>query len=142
MAEKAPIAQGIKGNRMIITRRGGDHGNHRDSKVANTFNRIKRFLTWISSQTVPVTILEQASDGRMQHEGYFGTDLVILNRGQMTETTPELAPRSPSFHATPTLGHLATTGGLACNRPHKRQIFSGIGFRAWNPPASKPRPYH
>ncbi|GBN27752.1 hypothetical protein AVEN_157994-1 [Araneus ventricosus] len=26
-----------------------------------------------------------------QHEGYFGTDLVILNRGQTTRMTPELA---------------------------------------------------
>ncbi|GBM22275.1 hypothetical protein AVEN_144651-1 [Araneus ventricosus] len=26
-----------------------------------------------------------------QHEGYFGTDLVILNHGQMTRTIPELA---------------------------------------------------
>ncbi|GBM78946.1 hypothetical protein AVEN_40510-1 [Araneus ventricosus] len=28
----------------------------------------------------------------MQHEGYFGTDLVILNLGQMTRTTPDLVP--------------------------------------------------
>ncbi|GBL72706.1 hypothetical protein AVEN_127943-1 [Araneus ventricosus] len=26
-----------------------------------------------------------------QHENYFGTDLVLLNRGQMTRTTPEMA---------------------------------------------------
>ncbi|GBO37710.1 hypothetical protein AVEN_15254-1 [Araneus ventricosus] len=39
-------------------------------------------------------------------------------------------------------GRLATTYDLACNRPHTRRIFSGIGFRAWNPPASKPRLYY
>ncbi|GBM82761.1 hypothetical protein AVEN_272318-1 [Araneus ventricosus] len=49
---------------------------------------------------------------------------------------------SPNFHATPTRRRLATTYDLTCNRPHTRQIFSGIGFRTWNPPAPKPRPYH
>ncbi|GBM23440.1 hypothetical protein AVEN_181563-1 [Araneus ventricosus] len=48
---------------------------------------------------------------------------------------------SPNFHATPTGGRLATTYDLTCNRPHTRRIFSGIGFRTWNPPAPKPRPY-
>ncbi|GBM49741.1 hypothetical protein AVEN_36359-1 [Araneus ventricosus] len=38
----------------------------------------------------------------------------------MTRTTPELAPPSPNFHATPTGGRLATTYDLACNRPHTR----------------------
>ncbi|GBM74015.1 hypothetical protein AVEN_57815-1 [Araneus ventricosus] len=35
-----------------------------------------------------------------QHDGYFGTDLVALNRGQMTRTTPELVPPSLNFHTT------------------------------------------
>ncbi|GBO06676.1 hypothetical protein AVEN_79355-1 [Araneus ventricosus] len=48
---------------------------------------------------------------------------------------------SPSFHATLTGGRLASTYDLACNRPHTRRIFSGIGFRTWNPPAPKPIPY-
>ncbi|GBN06909.1 hypothetical protein AVEN_201378-1 [Araneus ventricosus] len=52
----------------------------------------------------------------------------------MTRTTPELAPPSPNFHATPTGGRLTTTHDLACNRPHTRRIFSGIGSRTWNPP--------
>ncbi|GBM34462.1 hypothetical protein AVEN_106705-1 [Araneus ventricosus] len=68
--------------------------------------------------------------------GLFWDDFVILNPGQMTRTTP-----SPNFHATPTGGRLATTYDLACNRPHTRRIFSGIGFRTWNPPAPKPRRY-
>ncbi|GBL83294.1 hypothetical protein AVEN_110622-1 [Araneus ventricosus] len=33
----------------------------------------------------------------LQHEGYLGTDLVILNRGQMSRTTPELAPPLQPF---------------------------------------------
>ncbi|GBN33649.1 hypothetical protein AVEN_234887-1, partial [Araneus ventricosus] len=52
----------------------------------------------------------------------------------MTRTTPELAPPSPNFRATPTGGRLATTYDLACNRPHTRRIFSGIGFRTCDPP--------
>ncbi|GBN01640.1 hypothetical protein AVEN_36208-1 [Araneus ventricosus] len=58
----------------------------------------------------------------------------------MTRTTPELALPSPNFHATPTGGRLATACDLACNRPHTRRIFSGIGFRTWSPPAPKPKP--
>ncbi|GBO03509.1 hypothetical protein AVEN_202567-1, partial [Araneus ventricosus] len=49
---------------------------------------------------------------------------------------------SPSFHATPTGGSLATSYDLACGRPHTRWIFSGIGFRTWKPPTTRPRPYH
>ncbi|GBN98083.1 hypothetical protein AVEN_75042-1 [Araneus ventricosus] len=60
----------------------------------------------------------------------------------MTRTTPELAPPSPNFRATPTGGRLATTYDLACNRPHTRRIFSGIGFRACDPPVPRSRPYH
>ncbi|GBN68712.1 hypothetical protein AVEN_170980-1 [Araneus ventricosus] len=55
----------------------------------------------------------------------------------MTRTTPELAPPSPNFRATPAGGRLATTYDLACNRPHTRRIFSGIGFRACGPPAPR-----
>ncbi|GBL84376.1 hypothetical protein AVEN_117150-1 [Araneus ventricosus] len=51
----------------------------------------------------------------------------------MTRTTPELAPPSANFRATPKGGRLATTYDLACNRPHTRRIFSGIGFRTCDP---------
>ncbi|GBN25944.1 hypothetical protein AVEN_273345-1 [Araneus ventricosus] len=40
-------------------------------------------------------------------EGYFGTDLVILNLGQVTRTSFELAPPSPNFLTTPAGGRLA-----------------------------------
>ncbi|GBL62549.1 hypothetical protein AVEN_8142-1, partial [Araneus ventricosus] len=69
-----------------------------------------------------------------EQESYFGADLVILNHGQMTRTTPELTNPSPNFHEAPTGGRLATAYDLARNRPHTRRIFSGIGFRTWNPP--------
>ncbi|GBN31851.1 hypothetical protein AVEN_39269-1 [Araneus ventricosus] len=35
-----------------------------------------------------------------QHKGSFGTDLVVLNIGQMTRTTPKLARSSPNFRST------------------------------------------
>ncbi|GFV57609.1 transposable element Tc3 transposase [Trichonephila clavipes] len=34
--------------------------------------------------------------------GLLATNHVILNHGQVTWTTPELAPSSPNFHTTPT----------------------------------------
>ncbi|GBO02126.1 hypothetical protein AVEN_154094-1 [Araneus ventricosus] len=97
------------------------------------------YTNWSNSLMFSLVILRSRFE---QHEGYFGTNLVILNLGQMTRTTPELAPPSPNFHATPTGGRLTTTYDLTCNRPHTRRIFSGIGFRTWNPPPPKPRPYH
>ncbi|GBO44211.1 hypothetical protein AVEN_131340-1, partial [Araneus ventricosus] len=48
----------------------------------------------------------------------------------MTRTTPEVAPSSPNFRATPTGGRLATSYDLTCSGPHIQRIFSGIG----NPP--------
>ncbi|GFX51814.1 hypothetical protein TNCV_5015161 [Trichonephila clavipes] len=45
------------------------------------------------------------------HEGFFG-DGVILNYGQVTWTTPELAP-PPNYHTTPTGGRFSSTD-LAC----------------------------
>ncbi|GBL78972.1 hypothetical protein AVEN_48935-1 [Araneus ventricosus] len=78
-----------------------------------------------------------------QHEGCFGESLIILNRGRMARTTPELAPfLSPSLRTTSAGGRLVTTYGLACSRLHAPNIFSGIGFRDWSPPAAKPRPCH
>ncbi|GBO02334.1 hypothetical protein AVEN_211611-1 [Araneus ventricosus] len=59
----------------------------------------------------------------------------------MTRTTPELAPSSPIFPITSARGRLAPTYDLTCNRPNTRRIFSGIGFRTWNPPVSKQAPY-
>ncbi|GBN25609.1 hypothetical protein AVEN_143805-1 [Araneus ventricosus] len=50
----------------------------------------------------------------------------------MTRTTPELAPPSPNFHATPTGGRLTTTYDLTCNRPLRRSKAvlgdSGTGY--------------
>ncbi|GBN42282.1 hypothetical protein AVEN_191815-1 [Araneus ventricosus] len=44
--------------------------------------------------------------------GTIGTDLVILNSGQMTRTAPDLAP-SPSFHTTAWRSMGAIHGGYS-----------------------------
>ncbi|GFV12760.1 hypothetical protein TNCV_1367301 [Trichonephila clavipes] len=46
--------------------------------------------------------------GSVRNEWLLATDLVILNHGQMTWTTPELAPFSPNYHTTPTGGRLSS----------------------------------
>ncbi|GBM24571.1 hypothetical protein AVEN_6529-1 [Araneus ventricosus] len=73
-----------------------------------------------------------------QHDDYFGTDLVIVSHGQMTRTTPELAPSSPNFRTSP--GPLRMI--WSADGPHTRRIFGGIVFRAWDPQTPKPIPYH
>ncbi|GBN55386.1 hypothetical protein AVEN_45462-1 [Araneus ventricosus] len=65
------------------------------------------------------------------------TSYVMLNRNQMTRTTPEPATHSPSFRTTPAVDIWPPTYDLACNM--STYVFSGIGFRTWNPPAPKLR---
>ncbi|GBM78155.1 hypothetical protein AVEN_2437-1 [Araneus ventricosus] len=66
-------------------------------------------------------------------QGYFGTELVILNHGQMT--IPQLAPHFQTSTPHQREDVWPSTYDLACNRPHTWRIFSGIWFRTWNPPA-------
>ncbi|GFY02859.1 hypothetical protein TNCV_3507391 [Trichonephila clavipes] len=40
--------------------------------------------------------------------GLLATDHVILNHGQVTWTTPELAPPSPNYHTIPTGGRFSS----------------------------------
>ncbi|GBN95366.1 hypothetical protein AVEN_126333-1 [Araneus ventricosus] len=53
-----------------------------------------------------------------QHEGYFGTDLVTLNRGQLMGTTPELAHPLQASLSHQREEHMATKYDLERNRPH------------------------
>ncbi|GFW28955.1 hypothetical protein TNCV_202781 [Trichonephila clavipes] len=45
---------------------------------------------------------------RSATRGLLATDHVILNHGQETWTTPELAPPSPNYHTTPTGGRFGS----------------------------------
>ncbi|GBL79229.1 hypothetical protein AVEN_64157-1 [Araneus ventricosus] len=58
----------------------------------------------------------------------------------MTRTTPGLAPPLQTSTPHPMGGRLATTYDLACNRPHIRRIFCGIGSRTWDPPLPETLP--
>ncbi|GBO09509.1 hypothetical protein AVEN_212617-1 [Araneus ventricosus] len=62
----------------------------------------------------------------------------LFPRWSSTGLTPFLGKLGQCgyFYATPTGGRLATTYDLACNRPHTRRIFSGIGFRTLSTPAT------
>ncbi|GFW20028.1 hypothetical protein TNCV_867341 [Trichonephila clavipes] len=51
---------------------------------------------------IPVGVFASAT------RGLLATDHVILNHGQVTWTTPELAPHSPNYHTTPTGGRFSS----------------------------------
>ncbi|GFW84925.1 hypothetical protein TNCV_682131 [Trichonephila clavipes] len=51
-------------------------------------------------------ILSENQD--MTARGLLATDHVILNHGQVTWTTPELAPPSPNYRTTPTGGRFSS----------------------------------
>ncbi|GFT06470.1 uncharacterized protein TNCV_3356031 [Trichonephila clavipes] len=61
---------------------------------------------------------------RMTTRGLLTTDHVILNHGQVTRTTPELAPPSPNYHTTPTGGRLSNERFNVHRCPTQRD-FSG-----------------
>ncbi|GBM13261.1 hypothetical protein AVEN_164340-1 [Araneus ventricosus] len=75
-------------------------------------------------------------------QGLFWDGLCNFEPRSDDEDDTRAGTPSTNFHATPIGGRLATKDDLTCNGPHTRQIFSGIGFRTWNPLAPKPRPYH
>ncbi|GBN74384.1 hypothetical protein AVEN_200926-1 [Araneus ventricosus] len=60
----------------------------------------------------------------------------------MTKITPEVPP--PLQTSAPHLLEIfwPSTHDLAYNGPNIRRIVSGIGFRTWNSPTPKPRPYY
>ncbi|GBM82944.1 hypothetical protein AVEN_30708-1 [Araneus ventricosus] len=74
--------------------------------------------------------------------GLFETDLVIVNGEQMTRTTPELTPPSPSFRATPAGGRLPATLDFAFTRSTHRADFHWNRVSNLEPSCPKPRPYH
>ncbi|GFW73004.1 hypothetical protein TNCV_831251 [Trichonephila clavipes] len=48
-----------------------------------------------------------AISGSQTTRGFWATDLAILNLGQVTRTTPELAAPSPNYRTNPTGGRLS-----------------------------------
>ncbi|GFU30575.1 transposable element Tcb1 transposase [Trichonephila clavipes] len=57
--------------------------------------------------------------------GLLSTDHVILNHGQVTWTTPELAPSSPNYHTTPTGGRFSSRQIERASLPKGNRLFGG-----------------
>ncbi|GBM37901.1 hypothetical protein AVEN_72822-1 [Araneus ventricosus] len=69
---------------------------------------------------------------------FFFNDLL-----QMTRVTPELEPLSSNVRTSPTRGRLTHDVGFIVHLSHKHEgSFNGNGFRIWNPPVPKSRPYY
>ncbi|GFT17649.1 uncharacterized protein TNCV_2587571 [Trichonephila clavipes] len=60
-------------------------------------------------------------------QGLLATDYVILNHGQVTWTTLELASPSPNYHSTPMRGRLSLDRSNVHRSP-TRLVFSGTGL--------------
>ncbi|GBM68617.1 hypothetical protein AVEN_106098-1 [Araneus ventricosus] len=69
-----------------------------------------------------------------QHEGFFGTDHVILSHGQMTWMKPELA-LLPNFRITSERGRFVYESDITITRHIYTVVCSGV-------PTLKLRPYH
>ncbi|GFY34469.1 uncharacterized protein TNCV_2821551 [Trichonephila clavipes] len=64
---------------------------------------------------------------RMATRGLLATDHVILNHGQVTWTTPELAPLSPKYHTTPR-EDVSALDRIKVHRCPTRRVFCGTGL--------------
>ncbi|GBL94485.1 hypothetical protein AVEN_244442-1 [Araneus ventricosus] len=72
--------------------------------------------------------------------GLFWTELIVLNRFQISRLRPELVDSPSNFHSTPTKETLTPTYDLACNRPAYTADIQWS--RVSNPLVPKPRHYH
>ncbi|GFU55699.1 uncharacterized protein TNCV_1650031 [Trichonephila clavipes] len=75
--------------------------------------------TWTGVE--PVTLGAEAT------RGLLATDHVILNHGQVTWTTPELAPTSPNYHITPR-EDVSALDRFHVHRCPTRRVFRGTGI--------------
>ncbi|GFX31914.1 hypothetical protein TNCV_3408291 [Trichonephila clavipes] len=71
--------------------------------------------------------LPQINFGVQATRGLLATYLAILNHGQVTMTTPELAPPSPNFHFTST-GEFEPSIDLTCIVFPTWRVFGGTRF--------------
>ncbi|GFW64893.1 uncharacterized protein TNCV_391591 [Trichonephila clavipes] len=75
--------------------------------------------------------VKSPESGSQVHEpatrGLLATDHVILNHGQVTWTTPELAPPSPNYHTTPR-EDVSALDRFNVHRCPTRRVFSGTGI--------------
>ncbi|GFV01156.1 integrase catalytic domain-containing protein [Trichonephila clavipes] len=93
-----------------------------------------------------ITEIFPGTDGKVRvvnlpTRGLLATDHVILNHGQVTWTTPELAPPSPNYHTTPTEDVSALERFNVHRRPTRR-VFSGTGLEPVTKQATVRYLYH
>ncbi|GFY25142.1 hypothetical protein TNCV_2482631 [Trichonephila clavipes] len=62
------------------------------------------YVKYVGAQDVRFGVMSRQGTTR----GLLATDHVILNHGQVTWTTPELAPPSPNYPTTPTGGRFSS----------------------------------
>ncbi|GFW43899.1 hypothetical protein TNCV_4786101 [Trichonephila clavipes] len=65
--------------------------------------------------------------------GFLATDIGILNHGQVTRTTPVLAPSFPNYHTTPTRGRLSSLQIKRASLPYTVSL-----WWYWTPTGDKP----
>ncbi|GFW00142.1 uncharacterized protein TNCV_2914241 [Trichonephila clavipes] len=83
----------------------------------------------------------QASAVLAAARGLLATDHVILNHGQVTWTTPELAP--PLLTTTPHQREdISALDRFSVHRCPTRRVFSGTGLELVTKPATIRCPYH
>ncbi|GFX08435.1 uncharacterized protein TNCV_3269241 [Trichonephila clavipes] len=85
-------------------------------------------VVWKLGEGVPVQVSSSPHDHASKlraTRGLLATDHVILNHGQVTWTTPDLAP--PLLTTTPTGGRFSSTD-LTCINCPTRWVFSGTGL--------------
>ncbi|GFV68509.1 uncharacterized protein TNCV_3129651 [Trichonephila clavipes] len=73
-------------------------------------------------QTSQISVTDDPKSGTTR--GLLATDHVILNHGQVTWTTPELAP-PPNYHTTPT-EDVSALDRFNVHRCPTRRVFSGL----------------
>ncbi|GBM31699.1 hypothetical protein AVEN_45625-1 [Araneus ventricosus] len=94
----------------------------------NVFCMYKTSLRWhLLTATSHLCDIQFASpQGAFEyHEGFFGTDLVVLNRVRRRGQHLDLAPPSPSFHTTSAGGRLIHEVGLSVQQDHMHGGSSG-----------------
>ncbi|GBM57560.1 hypothetical protein AVEN_97668-1 [Araneus ventricosus] len=106
---------------------------------------IERYVTFLSS-----TLAKHQQE--LEYQQYFEIKIYLQdNQVPLLESLKKLAieftleNKTPPETPAPLQDNTFEDVGppiydLACNRPNTRRVFSGIGFRTWNPPAQSRNP--
>ncbi|GFT38097.1 hypothetical protein TNCV_4103301 [Trichonephila clavipes] len=97
---------------VLDTWRCGVTGSSPDDTKASPCRKANEHVKFVKTQTLPVDVSRLIDWILSSHcsatRKLLATDHVILNHGQVTWTTPELASPSPNDHTTPTGGRFSS----------------------------------